>query len=1492
MKHKKTLLLCLLCVLTVLSGGNLSAQILIGETTYSSIKLALESISEGGDNTITIGSDLIITEEILIEKSVIIKGLNDDNPITIRTEGSTSKNRLFNIKVGDGASVTFENLLLTGGDISEEEEDGGLILLSNTTYDDDSKEWPTLHLNNMTFNSTHAANGGAIGTDKNGRWNIKMNETEFSGNTSRETGGAIALFSSNLVAQNSKFISNVTGSLDEQTVDEYFGMGGAIYAANEDEEVSFNFEYVTFEGNTAYNMGGGLYLNNVPLSVRGNSEFKNNIAGFVNDQDPDEILQAGSGGAICLEAQTQEINLTLDNADFTSNEAIGYSGGAVFTLGKIISSISGCDFTSNKAGSSGGAIAFQNDYEGCTQKRDIILLEENEFTGNTAGNEITMEGGGGAMFFDVIYGGYKDEEYQEHQEQYIVFRNNIFTSNKAFYNGGAIVGSVHQVSLSIEGESTKFKSNEAGMYGGAIMLSYYGEYCENSDCGGFDNRLLIEEVIFEDNKIIPVLTDEESIEPEIYKYKGGALYLESNSADIIKTTFTSNGIESGKNLIAGYGGAFFLNGCGEGKGINIQESTFKDNYILLTGKNTLGGGGAISNECGGGTINLTGTSKEYMEFTGNSVQIDDLCVVDEPMLDIAGGGAIALLGGALKVKYALFSNNSFTAEGKTKDYSYLGGGAVLLKSDDDSNSLFEKTTFVENKVEITANMLSISGGGAIYSLCGAANLAESTLAFNTLDLSGVTGYYEMLGGGAVYYSCAKKATIANSTITRNHYILPTSVGFSSGGAGCMISEDINTHILSSIIIGNYINDDKDVIEDIYQVSGGSLFPVKMANSIYQQLAGFNLHSEKLGNKASDIGDIFGGEPTLNDYTIRISESGIAATAGTLVGVVKTPLNYDFYYVKGKNWYTFECEPANESDPISKKGVDFVRNNPNGNFGLKALNGAYDEENPYDPECPDCGPEYYDGRVLRIAQNEVDRLAYGHNRGVYNAGAYALLPSVTPPVPTPEAHLQWSEATSEARAFADIADGTTTTVKEPTPVYLQIRPVVKAEDLIYDSWNIEYSVVPVECFYPFAQNVPADSRYDLNNGAAHTAVGTYTYTATALNLYHRGSLVESFSFRESPYMHTIVINKDDTPIEPPVDPWPPVLPPDPEDPDPNPDSWIIFKQIAPFCYTDGYIVLPFVLNYQDKPLEYAVAFTEASKAAGFKDIETFKDLPKDGVITIPVNNYINPGYYTGYIVLREKGTQGSNLYPFKVQVVEYVKITEPPVSHSNFCNGDLFTLTVKASGDVLSYQWYYKNEKIIGANRDTYSNTVSKETIGDYFVAVTGHCNADTSHVTVGMNEFQPLPKWDDVLYIDNTDNRFVKFQWYKDGNPVGTYGSSVYYTENAGFHGTYHVRAYLNENEYIESCPIHYPVHTRSSSVNIYPNPVNREEYITVESDEKGESYIGALIELYDLNGRKAYATTATAPRVLIPVTVPAGVYVLHIKHTSGKITTQKVIVK
>lgn len=384
-------------------------------------------------------------------------------------------------------------------------------------------------------------------------------------------------------------------------------------------------------------------------------------------------------------------------------------------------------------------------------------------------------------------------------------------------------------------------------------------------------------------------------------------------------------------------------------------------------------------------------------------------------------------------------------------------------------------------------------------------------------------------------------------------------------------------------------------------------------------------------------------------------------------------------------------------------------------------------------------------------------------------------------------------------------------------------------------------------------------------------------------------------------HTVVIriNEKKDPQEPdpnpdpdPDDKWPPELP---TDPDPNPNPWIMLHPVEPTCLSDKEINIPFTKTTSDG-LWYAIAFTEEAHTAGLKDISVYSVLPKEGVIHIGQQQINSAGTYTGYIVLKNMETDEISYAAFRVTVRANVSILSQPEPMISGCEGDLFELNVATDGDVVAYHWYHNGKIITGASGATYEGIINEESAGEYYVIAEGTCNSVKSQpVTVSVNGFAIQKKWNDLLYVDNTDGRYIRFEWYKNGERILKYGDAVYYTDEKGLEGVYSVRAYTSEGSYEESCPVIMGTDTRSvMQPTVSPSPVDRSNAFVLNlGNSPADALSEAVVQMYDVSGKVILpATRINGNRLEMTAPVQPGVYVIHIAYKEGRIKTLKLLVK
>jgi hypothetical protein len=311
-------------------------------------------------------------------------------------------------------------------------------------------------------------------------------------------------------------------------------------------------------------------------------------------------------------------------------------------------------------------------------------------------------------------------------------------------------------------------------------------------------------------------------------------------------------------------------------------------------------------------------------------------------------------------------------------------------------------------------------------------------------------------------------------------------------------------------------------------------------------------------------------------------------------------------------------------------------------------------------------------------------------------------------------------------------------------------------------------------------------------------------------------------------------------------------------------------------------------------DYLIVYDNDALMGGFVNSNSYQGLPTTGVISIALPGGIKPGTYHAQInVKTAEGCIKST--PFVINVKEKTRIIQQPESVTSLCVGiSTFTLTVKATGSNLTYQWYLNGNPIIGATSDEFTQLFDTIWEGVYYVEVTGDCQTIASNVVeVKRNDLTMDEKWDDVLYVNNYNSHYVRYQWYKDGVAVtGQEGTGQYYTEKTGLVGEYFVRAYHQDGTYVESCPVTYNRPMAVSAYSVYPNPVESASRFSVLAVEDGKPLENAYIEVYSILGQQLNRIPVKGKITQLDAPYATGSYIVKIVKSDGSSVIKSIVVK
>lgn len=151
--------------------------------------------------------------------------------------------------------------------------------------------------------------------------------------------------------------------------------------------------------------------------------------------------------------------------------------------------------------------------------------------------------------------------------------------------------------------------------------------------------------------------------------------------------------------------------------------------------------------------------------------------------------------------------------------------------------------------------------------------------------------------------------------------------------------------------------------------------------------------------------------------------------------------------------------------------------------------------------------------------------------------------------------------------------------------------------------------------------------------------------------------------------------------------------------------------------------------------------------------------------------------------------------------------------------------------------------------------------------------------------------WSDVLFFNNKNNNFVSWQWYKNGKAVSG-ATRQYFNENQVLKGTYYVIAIDKNGNAIKSCLFKTTDQVFSKSIKIYPNPVKISSEFTLECNFNEAQLKGAVINIFDINGKKVQTISNVKTQNLIIAPSQTAIYVVALTLSNGEQKTINMLVK
>lgn len=142
-----------------------------------------------------------------------------------------------------------------------------------------------------------------------------------------------------------------------------------------------------------------------------------------------------------------------------------------------------------------------------------------------------------------------------------------------------------------------------------------------------------------------------------------------------------------------------------------------------------------------------------------------------------------------------------------------------------------------------------------------------------------------------------------------------------------------------------------------------------------------------------------------------------------------------------------------------------------------------------------------------------------------------------------------------------------------------------------------------------------------------------------------------------------------------------------------------------------------------------------------------------------------------------------------------------------------------------------------------------------------------------------LSKFNDVVFINNAENRFTEYQWYKNGDKING-ATEQFYNDKQGINGLYSA-VVVSEGKSIKICPaqLNVAVSTTKSlakSAIIYPNPASASQPINIRLQNFDQDDLNsATLVIFNSLGNKVLQRHNLTEE--FAVTLPKGSYTVSI---------------
>lgn len=135
-------------------------------------------------------------------------------------------------------------------------------------------------------------------------------------------------------------------------------------------------------------------------------------------------------------------------------------------------------------------------------------------------------------------------------------------------------------------------------------------------------------------------------------------------------------------------------------------------------------------------------------------------------------------------------------------------------------------------------------------------------------------------------------------------------------------------------------------------------------------------------------------------------------------------------------------------------------------------------------------------------------------------------------------------------------------------------------------------------------------------------------------------------------------------------------------------------------------------------------------------------------------------------------------------------------------------------------------------------------------------------------------KWNSVLLVNNTNNRYKAYQWYKNGLLLDGETKQYYASKELDFTAEYTVQLTTKDGTILHTCPL-IPEYRENEGLKVYPNLVEKGQAVTIEVDIENIENDPMNVHVVNVNGNTINTFVVNSKASTMYAPNASGVYML-----------------